>query len=261
MTSTSGTLRVMCWNIRHGLGNDGCVDLQRIARVIRESGAQIVALQEVDRGWARSGGADQASDLADALGMHHVFAANLVLPDAGYGIPAEYGTAILSEWPIASSSNAALPARHSSERRGLLTASITHPERGELVVACTHLHWGSTATPAESIAERAEQVAAIIETLQPAPAPTLLMGDFNAAPDSPELAALRDPASGFRDAWALVHGDQPGYTIPIDHPARRIDHIWLGDGVTCSSIRVQVTADTRLASDHFPVVADLTLTP
>jgi endonuclease/exonuclease/phosphatase family metal-dependent hydrolase len=261
MTSAFGTLRVMCWNIRHGLGNDGCVDLGRIARVIRQSGAQIAALQEVDRGWARSGGGDQASELADALGMHHVFGANLVLPDVGYEIPAEYGTAIISEWPIASSSNSALPARHSSERRGLLTASITHPGMGELVVACTHLHWGSTATPAESIAERAEQVAAIIGTLQPAPAPTLLMGDFNAVPASPELAALRDPASGFRDAWALVHGGEPGYTIPVDHPARRIDYIWLDERVTCTSIKVLDTADTRLASDHFPVVADVTITP
>jgi endonuclease/exonuclease/phosphatase family metal-dependent hydrolase len=249
----------MNWNIRHGLGNDRRVELGRIAWVIRESGVHIIALQEVDRGWARSGGIDQASALAGALGMDYAFGANLVLPDEGFGIPAAYGTAILSVWPITSSANAALPAKHSSERRGLLTARIAHHTHGELVVACTHLHWGSNAIPEESIAERGEQVAAIIETLHPAPAPTLLMGDFNAVPDSPDLEALRAPASRFRDAWELVHGDKPGYTIPVDHPTRRIDYMWLGEGVTCSSIAVLDSADTRLASDHFPIVADVTL--
>jgi endonuclease/exonuclease/phosphatase family metal-dependent hydrolase len=57
----------------------------------------------------------------------------------------------------------------------------------------------------------------------------------------------------------LAHGDNPGSTIPVDHPARRIDYIWLGEGVSCSAVDVLDSADTRLASDHFPVVADVTI--
>ena len=63
------TLRVMTWNIRHGEGLDGRVDLERIAAVIRASGADLVGLQEVDRGVRRTGGVDMPAELARLTGL------------------------------------------------------------------------------------------------------------------------------------------------------------------------------------------------
>ncbi len=149
----------MTWNIRHGLGNDGRVDLARTAGVIRRSGASIIALLEVDHGWRRSDGENQAAILAGALGMHFAFGSNLLRPDEDYDVPAAYGNAILSAWPLTSPHNAPLPSWHSSERRGLLTALGRHPLLGSLRIACTHLHWGADTTPEDGIVERQGQVA------------------------------------------------------------------------------------------------------
>ena len=62
------TVTVMSFNIHHGQGTDGVVDLKRTARVIRASGADIAGLQEVDRNFAeRSNWTDQAAELARLL--------------------------------------------------------------------------------------------------------------------------------------------------------------------------------------------------
>lgn len=71
---------VMSYNIHHGVGIDGQLSLQRIADVIRDSGAEIVGLQEVDRHYGeRSDFKDQAKELADLLGYHYAYGANLDL--------------------------------------------------------------------------------------------------------------------------------------------------------------------------------------
>jgi endonuclease/exonuclease/phosphatase family metal-dependent hydrolase len=126
-------------------------------------------------------------------------------------------------------------------------------------VECTHLHWGAGTTPDEGVAERKAQVRALLDHERPEWPPTLLMGDFNAIPGSLELAGLEAPGSGFVDAWSTRNPAEPGHTIPVEAPARRIDYIWLAGPVTCTAIAVLDSNETRLASDHFPVVADLWL--
>lgn len=95
-------LTVMSFNIHHGVGVDGLLNLQRVADVIKTEGVDVVGLQEVDRHWGeRSDFVDQAAWLADELDMHVVYGANLDLDPAQPGEPRrQYGTAILSERPI-----------------------------------------------------------------------------------------------------------------------------------------------------------------
>ena len=63
-------LKVLTYNIAHGAGHDGRLDLDRIAAVIRRSGADVVALQEVDKHWdSRSDFVDQAAVLGKKLNM------------------------------------------------------------------------------------------------------------------------------------------------------------------------------------------------
>ena len=78
-------LKVMSYNIHHGEGIDRRLDLERIAAVIADSGADIVALQELDQSTRRTGGVAQTEVLAHHLGMHHQFAKALHFQGGAYG--------------------------------------------------------------------------------------------------------------------------------------------------------------------------------
>jgi endonuclease/exonuclease/phosphatase family metal-dependent hydrolase len=78
-----------------------------------------------------------------------------------------------------------------------------------------------------------------------------LFGDLNAPPDAPEIQPL---LQRLHDAWPPSAG--PGLTDPADVPAKRIDYVLTSDHFQVRAASVPVT----LASDHRPVVVDLTLT-
>jgi endonuclease/exonuclease/phosphatase family metal-dependent hydrolase len=232
----------MTYNIHHGVGVDGELDLDRTAEVIRAADAEVVGLQEVDNNWsARSDFQDQAKELAERLGMHYVYAANLDRePLEPGGERRQYGTAILSEYPILESENTLLPRPEGGEQRGLLEALIN--VRGVPVrVYNTHLQHNSAV-------ERTAQVEAIMSHAGELEEPTLLVGDLNARPDAPEMQPLY---TRFEDAW--VEGDGPGYTYPAEAPDRRIDYVLVSPDVSVGRAYVPRT----LASDHLPVVAEV----
>ncbi|MFP5373043.1 MAG: endonuclease/exonuclease/phosphatase family protein, partial [Actinomycetes bacterium] len=90
----------------------------------------------------------------------------------------------------------------------------------------------------------------------------VLVGDFNAPPDAPELAALRErfsqawelaPERDDRAGWRFWRGDE-GDTFPASSPRKRIDQVWISAGVGVAAARV---LDAEGASDHLPVVVDL----
>jgi endonuclease/exonuclease/phosphatase (EEP) superfamily protein YafD len=76
----------------------------------------------------------------------------------------------------------------------------------------------------------------------------IVAGDLNSTPDSPQMQLFA--AAGFTDLGAVANAN----TFPPERPDKRIDYLW-GAGVTASTVR---TIDT-LASDHLPVVADVTV--
>ena len=84
--SSGKILKVMSYNIHHGEGIDRRLDLERIAAVIADSGADIVALQELDQSTRRTGGVAQTEVLAHHLGMHHQFAKALHFQGGAYGL-------------------------------------------------------------------------------------------------------------------------------------------------------------------------------
>jgi endonuclease/exonuclease/phosphatase family metal-dependent hydrolase len=203
----------------------------------------VAALQEVDRHWsARSALADQTAELSRRLHMHGVYGANLDLDPLVPGAPRrQYGTAILSRFPILDWRNTLLPRPAGGEQRGLLEAVLQI--RGVRVrVANTHLQHNSAL-------ERTAQAQRIAELLAPSPEPVVLAGDLNAVPEAPELAPL---LGAFADAWTRA-GDGPGFTIPVEAPNRRIDYVLTSPEIEARSAHVIATT----ASDHLPVVADL----
>ncbi len=189
-------LRILTYNIHHGTGNLECLpgettprdcdfDLARIAEVIRSQEPDLVALQEVDRFWARSAYTDQPELLTDVLGMKGCYGANLTLsPDAESDMPRQYGVLILSRFPILACENTFLPSVQPGdppverEQRGLLKV-IVNVRGVPLTFYDTHLEHTSTYQDV-----RAAQVEAIYQLVGNFNGPTILAGDLNAEPDA-----------------------------------------------------------------------------
>ncbi len=230
-------IRAMTFNIHHAEGVDGKLDVARIADLIRESGADVVGLQEVDRGVERSGRRDILKELADLTGMRLAFGKNI---DHQGG---DYGNGLLTKWPIVSEGNRHLPG-DGSEQRGALQVVIDVGGT-QVLVLTTHLDYRRPDN------DRVASADALIDMLQGWGAgPVVALGDFNDVPGSRTHARL---VSMLTDAWAAV-GKGDGFTIPVAAPNRRIDWI-LVRGL--EPVRVEVL--TTQASDHLPVVATLRL--
>lgn len=268
-------LRVMTYNIKHGQTNASCtqparipgqppfpdcnLDLSASIEVMRAHGADIIGVQEVDRFWARSASVDEPAEMAAALGMnHYCYAPNLDhAPDSHASVPHQYGTVILSRFPILECENTLLRRTGTNEQRGLTRALIN--VRGvPLDFFNTHLH--TTAT--DRLMQTAD-IAAVMDAA--AERPRVLMGDFNARPTATEMQPIY---ARFLDAW-LAGGvatlENPnGFTSPArlsGNPTSRIDYVFVSPDVevSASATYVPIDSNTRLAADHYPVVSDIEL--
>ncbi|MFJ4467795.1 endonuclease/exonuclease/phosphatase family protein [Streptomyces sp. NPDC089424] len=243
-------LDVMTFNIHHAQGTDDVLDLRRIAEVVRESGADVVGLQEVDNHYsARSDWADQPAELAALLGYHVVFGANIDnAPPVEGGHRVQYGTAILSRYPITASDNTWLYKSPGQEQRGLLHATLdVHGRKVEFYN--THL-------AASSQTDRLEQTAQVVDLIG-TKKPGILVGDFNALPAAPESQPLQ---KAYTDAWATsFHGRGDGATYPAEAPTERIDLIYTTRKVT--PLLTRVVKNDPTASDHLPLLSKVLVTP
>lgn len=262
-------MRVITYNIRHGLGHAlpgesiGSVDLDRIATIIREYDPDVVAIQEVDRFWFRSGFTDQVEALARRLTMFPAFAPNLCLePESVERNPRQYGVLTLTRQEPTAIDHVLFPPKPPFEQRGFLEVHIPDLVLGTIRVFNTHLEVGRPNVMAESAHLRHDQACLLSKHVGSSDSPAVVMGDFNASSGDPELDPLFRNESGLQDVWMVLHPDQPGFTTPADpvSPAdRRIDFILATKELSFRTCCVPVSPTTRLASDHFPVVADLQL--
>jgi endonuclease/exonuclease/phosphatase family metal-dependent hydrolase len=238
---------VMSFNIHHGRGTDDVLDLERIASVIGASGADIVGLQEVDRNFAeRSDWTDQAAKLAELLNYHVAYGANLDFDPPAPGKPrTQFGNAVLSRYPITRWENIHLFRSPGVEQRGLLRVEVALPGAMFLHVYVTHLD----AFSETDRVRQAQQVAELVDENCPA----VLLGDFNARPEAPEIGSLR---ATLTDTWTAAAGGPPA-THPADPPAARIDYIFISHRLRATW--TSLSTDDPAASDHLPVVSRLAL--
>lgn len=234
-------LRVLTYNIHHGEGVDGKLDLERIARVIRGARPDLVALQEVDKGVKRTKGVDQPAELARRTEMRVVFGANLKLQGG------EYGNAVLSRFPLRGIRNHALPSFDAGEPRGVLDVEVAVPGMSRPVrFLATHLDHRRPNR------ERLASARAIREWVAKEPAgPALLAGDLNDVPGSPTLKE-------FEAFWKRVGKDL--LTVPVDKPGRQIDFILVRPPGSWHVVEAMVLEEA-VASDHRPVLAVLEWRP
>jgi endonuclease/exonuclease/phosphatase family metal-dependent hydrolase len=225
-------LIVMTYNIRHGQGFDGVVDLGRIAAVIEAAAPDGVALQEVDCGRPRSRAADQAGELGRRLGMDSRFHACMVLG------PEQYGIATLSRLPVREDRRIALPAhgRGRSEPRYALSTTIEWA--GEPIeIVNTHL----SVLPGE----RPDQVERLLAHIDQH-TDLVLGGDLN----------MWTRSSTFRRLLGAVRDARPrGRSWPARLPLVRLDHLLYRGRLAVVGSRVIASALARRASDHLPLIA------
>lgn len=233
------SFKLMSYNIQFGTDCSGKPNLPITIKTIAEADPDIVAMQEVDRHWAkRSGFADQLRALADALGMEAVYGANLDLEPPEPGAPRrQYGTAVLSKYPIVAGRNYPLSSL-GYEQRGLLETEI---DLGGTRLNVYCIHMGLTS---DQRILQAEEAQAIIGRKT---GPVVLAGDFNSDPGSPELRLLL--SGGLSDCFAGVTGN---LTFPSDAPERRIDYLLYNSRLAQGP--AAVIAST--ASDHRPIVCE-----
>jgi endonuclease/exonuclease/phosphatase family metal-dependent hydrolase len=229
--SLARLLRVATFNIRHGLGLDGRLDLARSAAVVRALDCDIVAIQEVDVGCARSGNLNQADELARLTGMTPCFAPAIPLQGGLYGI------LVLSRLPVTLWSTLPLPGQ---EPRCLLTVDLIWAG-GPLRFCATHLDLEAR--------QRQLSLPLIKRAVERRGVPFVLAGDLNSTPDSGLVQSLVA-------AWQASASLAGPTTYPADAPTERIDYILAGPAGAWQVQTMEVIADA-LTSDHRPVRATL----
>ncbi|HEX6947155.1 MAG TPA: endonuclease/exonuclease/phosphatase family protein [Acidimicrobiia bacterium] len=239
-------VRIMSYNIHSGFGADGTMDLEAIARVIEDSRATLVGLQEVSRGQLISGVADQLSWLAKRLGFEHVEYFGTTDPT--------FGNAVLSRYPILEVTEVHLPKVGTPLRRGYLGATIQFGD-DEILFISTHLQHVNDPDVHDQDPEgdlypvHHEQIETIL-TEWGGVTPAILVGDFNSRPGWRQLDELM--AAGWVDSWAEA-GMGEGFTSNSANPEHRIDYVFHTDDL----VAVDVGVIQSRASDHFAVVADI----
>jgi endonuclease/exonuclease/phosphatase family metal-dependent hydrolase len=238
------SLRVATWNIA-GARREGTAtaDLAAVAAGVRALGADLLALQEVDRVQPRSGRADQPAAIAEALGpgWSWSYAAALVGEDfrplvgPDPGGPA-YGNLLVSRLPLEGVEHLRFPPAGGGEQRTALVGTLRVGSQ-TVSVGAGHL--------SNKQGHNVRQLRELQGVLAGRPAPRLLLGDLNLTPLALRLAARR--------GWP---GSGGGDTFPNSRPNRQLDHVLRSDPNGALRVRAARVVAAPV-SDHRALVVDL----
>jgi endonuclease/exonuclease/phosphatase family metal-dependent hydrolase len=229
-------MRIVTYNIHKGRGMDGRTSIKRIAKVLDDLDADIIALQEIFSVCDSFEG--QAEMLASELGLKQAFGCTR----HRRGRP--YGNAILSRWPIVSSQDLDISC-HRRERRGCIRADLKTP-RGTLHIF--NIHMGT------SFFERRQQVQHLLSAKHlhdDLSGPRVLVGDFN---EWIRGLTTRMLSEKFESLNLELHVQRrrsyPGF-LPLMH----LDHIYFERPLHVEKAELIRTRLSKVASDHLPLVA------
>lgn len=222
-------VKIMSYNIHRGVNKNGRLDLDGIAEAVKGSGAEIIALQEVERFSFRTGFRDQIKYLADKLSMQYVFGKSINI------LNGQYGNGLLSIYPIEEYEVIRLYSE--GEQRTLLKA-VLNVDGNLLRVYNTHLGLRQD--------ERDRQLAEIMK-LAAEEENLIITGDFNTEADK-----LGEIAGKLTDSGG-TGPDGERATFEADGLSGRIDYIFVSRNFEIKGYEV---LDTE-ASDHYPVVSVL----
>jgi endonuclease/exonuclease/phosphatase family metal-dependent hydrolase len=240
--------RILTYNVHRCVGVDRRLDVGRVAAVIAELRPDIVALQELDVGRARTGNVDQAREIAKRLEMAVHFHPALRVEEE------EYGDAILTTYPerlVHADRLPGYPPIQGLETRGALWICVEIEGRHVQVIN-THLGL----VPREQRLQAAAIAGPRWLGHPDCSGPTILLGDFNATPTS---IAYRTLTHKLKAARGIGPRRAPSPTFPSRLPVLRIDHVFVSDEVLVKNVFAPYYGLTRVASDHLPLVVDFEL--
>ncbi len=220
-------VRVGTYNIHYGYNTPWQFQLEQMARTIEESGADIVALQEVDTCRITSYGVDDALWLARRLRMEVIYQPT---------VEHLTGMALLSRFPVRQVEGKLLTSR--LEQTAIVRAQV---EVGDDILEAYGIWLGLEPQ------ERAVQLGEALDFIKAGP--VTFGGDFNSTPDSSIYRRLVD--AGFTDGAAVF---DPSPTSPSEAPRERIDYVWIRG---LRPVAAKVLDST--ASDHRMVVIEALL--
>lgn len=232
-------IAVMSYNIHYAVGMDGKTSLERIARVITESGAGIVGLQEI-------GNEAMAKKLGKLTKMQFVFGPSKENKN-------QYGDAILSRYPFKWVGNHAIPSASSSRYQAMavdVDVSAVFGKGSTVRFVNTHFDWLATLGSQEARLAAVEVVERAF--CEDSKLPAILAGDLNAVPQSPPLLRLADKG------WYFTDLGKPRFTIGSPKPDRQIDYLLVRPRKAWRVTSLKVLPE-MVASDHLPVVMSLEL--
>ncbi len=230
-------IKVMSFNMQHGVYEDDAIDLKRVAKVIRSQKPDIVCLLEEDVFTERSGRVGQMNAVAKLTRLTPVFGKAI---DYQGG---DYGNAVLTRYPVKDQQTYPIPMQSPGEARVILETRVAVSPTQTIRVLSTHFDHRIDQTER---ARAAREVTAVIRRDPRTPA--ILGGDLNADPDSPALDHLRED---WIDAAELA-----GPTYPRWEPVERLDYILARPVGSWRILDARVVKGTGL-SDHLPVVVEL----
>lgn len=228
-------LKVISYNIHHGYDAGEKDQLANMARLIKESGADLVGLQEVDSMCNRSGNVDEARRLAELTGMHYAYVRHFEFDGGSYGL------GILSRYPLSDIRNERLPYEGNGVPgdRALLTARAALPGGKHVTMAVVHY----------SGQLRFEQSEATLKVLEKLETPVILTGDLNETPDSKVVQNL---GRFFKDTNL-----SDVTTVTDDNPKKKIDYVFVSRDHLAEALTERVF--DVYYSDHFPIMASFRL--
>ena len=233
----NGVFRVATYNVHGCVGGDGRHDPERVAAVIGELQADIVALQEFTYP------ASVALETREPVGLTMVDRYECALGPTRQSVTQCFGNALFTRHPILDVHRIDLSMAR-REPRGALAATID--VRGTPVhVLAAHLGL--------RVRERRFQVQQILDYLDAvAHTPLIVLGDFNDWLPGRSVVQVLDERLGRAPTPA---------SFPVRWPVAPLDRIWVRPLAALRGIFRHTTATARLASDHFPVAADIETAP
>ena len=234
-------LRVATYNIHKGRGLDRRVRIERIAKVLREIDADIIALQEVLSIEGKRTKDHQARFIAHEMGFHYRIGENRRLQGGAYG------NVTLSRFPLIHTHNYDITQSGREERGCLRTDLQIAPNR---VLHVYNLHLGT------SYRERYYQARKLFDSgiLKPAnrAGPRIVLGDFNEWISGLTSRLMKDHFKSIPVRPLLGRSR----TYPGVFPLVHLDHVYFDGALDVVKVVVHRSRGALVASDHLPIVVD-----
>ncbi len=234
-------LRLMTYNIRHGVGMDSILDLSRAVGIINAHSPDLCALQEIDNYCLRSDSVGQTDFLGEKTNMTATFGKFMDF-DGG-----SYGMATLSAYPVVSTKVLQLPMGLEEPRTAIIH-EVEIVEDLNIFFVNVHLDWIESK---EGILSRLDQAGALMSYIDTLNAPILIAGDFNCTPDSPTMKFFEEKGFEF-----INKGDD--HLSFQGEPKLELDHVIFRNSkdVIMKPENIYLLNEA-LASDHRPLIVDL----